>query len=220
MLVGVGFGQDGGGPGRCFLFRLVPGKVGLFLRLIGCGAGVGILIAGDQRQGDAIGLCRRGHAAVLLRGLRFQLGARLVGGIQRGRRFLVKGQIGVHQHKARIVGIKEVAGAVVGAGGKGLGPVGTVQVGQQPEDALGQQEHHQGAPGQKQPPVAGQAQLFAALPFTVGQGLGLLRPGRGAFLFHPAALLLFGPICSAQRRTDTAFIIHPFAFCVNAGSVK
>ena len=26
VLVGVGFGQDGGGPGRCFLFRLVPGK--------------------------------------------------------------------------------------------------------------------------------------------------------------------------------------------------
>ena len=74
----------------------MPGKVGLFLRLMGRGAGVGILIAGDQRQGDAVGLCCRGHAAVLLRGLRFQLGARLVGGIQRGRRFLVKGQIGVH----------------------------------------------------------------------------------------------------------------------------
>ena len=43
VLVGVGFGQDGGGPGRCFLFRLVPGKVGLFLRLIGCGAGVRVM---------------------------------------------------------------------------------------------------------------------------------------------------------------------------------
>ena len=30
----------------------------------------------------------------------------------------------------------------------------------------------------------------------------------------------FGRICSALRRTDTVYIIHPFAFCVNAGSVK
>ena len=27
-------------------------------------------------------------------------------------------------------------------------------------------------------------------------------------------------LCSALRRTDTVYIIHPFAFCVNAGSVK
>ena len=130
------------------------------------------------------------------------------------------GQVGVHQRKPGVCGVEHIVRAVVHTGCKYLWPgQQAVHLGQQPQDAAGQQRHHCRAAGQKQYPVAGQPQHFAALPLLIGQALISRRSG-GTGGFTHAAGLLFGIIAAPVRRTDSNYIIHPFAICVNAAVCK
>ena len=221
MLVGVGSGLDGSRQTGGFLFALALIAVGLHPGFIGILPGVGVLITGHKGQADAVRLRGGGHAAVLHGRFRFQLLAGgFIGGVQQRGGLGGIGQIGIYQRKPRVCGVEHIVCAVVHAGCKYLWPgQQTVHLGQQPQDAAGQQRHHCRAASQKQHPVAGQPQHFAALPLLIGQALISRRSG-GTGGFTHAAGLLFGIVAAPVRRTDSNYIIHPFAICVNAAVCK
>ena len=225
MLVGVGGGLDGSRQTGGFLLALALIAVGLHPGLVGGLPGVGVLITGHKGQADPIRLRGGGHTAILhgsfgLTCCAAERDLGLVGGIQQRSRLGCIGQVGVHQYQPGICGVKYIVCAVVHAGCKYLWPgQQAVHLGQQPQDAAGQQRYHRSAAGQKQHPVAGQPQHFAALPLLIGQAL-LSRRSGGTGGFTHAAGLLFGIVAAPVRRTDSNYIIHPFAFCVNAAVCK
>ena len=221
MLVGVGGGLDGSRQTGSFLFGLALIAVGLHPGLVGSLTGIGVLITGHKGQADPICLRGGSHAAVLHGRFGLQLLAgSFVGGIQQRSGLGGIGQVGVHQCKPGVCGVEHIVRAVVHTGCKYLWPgQQNVHLGQQPQDAAGQQRHHCRAAGQKQYPVAGQPQHFAALPLLIGQALISRRSG-GTGGFTHAAGLLFGIIAAPVRRTDSNYIIHPFAICVNAAVCK
>ena len=140
----------------------------------------------------------------------FQLDTAGFIGIGKGRRgFLGKRQIGVHQHKALIVSIKAVAGAIVAGRIKALRPCKHgVHLWQQPEDAFGHKRHNGGADENENGPIAGQTQPLAALPLSAGQaGLCSISISR----FHGALQLL---LQNLQRTAPHRYSVYYTPLCI------
>ena len=182
----------------------------LLLRLIGRAAGICVLIACRQHQCNAVLGRSRSHFLVGCSCFGFQLDTAGFIGIGKGRRgFLGKRQIGVHQHKALIVSIKAIAGAIVAGRIKALRPCKHgVHLWQQPEDAFGHKRHNGGADENENGPIAGQPQPLAALPLSAGQaGLCSISISR----FHGALQLL---LQNLQRTAPHRYSVYYTPLCI------
>ena len=144
MLTALSPGLDILGQAGGLFLGLARVKIGLLLRFIHSTAAVDVQITGVQHQLNAVRLGGFQHGAAGFGGFGFQLNGAVVGhGRQRRGRFFCIGQVRVHQHQPRVVGVKGIGGAVVAGCFKALrsGQQG-VYLRQQPEDAFGHQGHH------------------------------------------------------------------------------